>query len=82
MRSYNGPGLLSSVLLTWIMDGKKESVLIEPGKPWQNGTNKISLANFEMSLAMKWFRNRLKAIVVIEDWRAHRIVSVLTGRRK
>lgn len=54
------------------MDEKIESVLIEPGKPWQNGTNESFNGKFrDECLAMEWFRNRLEAKVVIEDWKEH-----------
>lgn len=72
MRSDNGPEFVSTALLKWIMDEKIESVLIEPGKPWQNGTNESFNGKFrDECLAMEWFRNRLEAKVVIEDWREH-----------
>lgn len=72
MRSDNGPEFVSSALLKWVMDEKIESVLIEPGKPWQNGTNESFNGKFrDECLAMEWFRNRLEAKVVIEDWKEH-----------
>lgn len=72
MRSDNGPEFVSTALLKWIMDEKIESVLIEPGKPWQNGTNESFNGKFrDECLAMEWFRSRLEAKVVIEDWREH-----------
>ncbi len=39
MRSDNGPEFVSSALLKWIMGERIGSILIEPGKAWQNGTN-------------------------------------------
>jgi transposase InsO family protein len=36
--SDNGPEFASVVLLKWIVDWRIESALIDPGKPWQNGT--------------------------------------------
>jgi putative transposase len=46
--------------------------LIEPGKPWQNGTNESFNGKFrDECLSMEWFRNRLEARVIIEDWRQH-----------
>jgi transposase InsO family protein len=46
--------------------------LIDPGKPWQNGTNESFNGKFrDECLSMEWFRNRLEAKVVIEDWRKH-----------
>jgi putative transposase len=39
LRSGNGPEFVSLALLQWVKDERLESVLSEPGKPWQNGTN-------------------------------------------
>lgn len=45
---------------------------LEPGKPWQNGTNESFNGKFrDECLAMEWFRNRIEARIVIEDWRTH-----------
>jgi putative transposase len=45
-------------------------VLNEPGKPWQNGTDESFNGKFwDECLAMEWFRNRLEAKVIIQDWR-------------
>lgn len=72
MRSDNGPEFVSSALLKWIREERIGSILIEPGKPWQNGTNESFNGKFrDECLAMEWFRNRLEAKVVIEDWRSH-----------
>ena len=47
-------------------------MLIESGKPWQNGTNESFNGKFrDECLSAEWFRNRLEAKVVIEDWRVH-----------
>ena len=39
LRSDNGPEFVSRALLKWIADQGIETALIDPGKPWQNGTN-------------------------------------------
>jgi putative transposase len=58
--------------LEWAVQEKLESVLIDPGKPWQNGTNESFNGKFrDECLSMEWFRNRLEARVIIEDWRQH-----------
>jgi putative transposase len=58
--------------LQWAADEKLETVLIEPGKPCQNGTNESFNGKFrDECLPMEWFRNRLEVRVVIEDWRHH-----------
>ena len=72
LRSDNGPEFVSLALLQWAKDECLESVLNEPGKPWQNGTNESFNGKFrDECLAMEWFRNRLEAKVIIEDWRRH-----------
>lgn len=72
LRSDNGPEFVSAALLKWVVEEGIESALIDPGKPWQNGTNESFNGKFrDECLAMEWFRNRLEAKVVIEDWRVH-----------
>lgn len=72
LRSDNGPEFVSTALLEWVMGQGIESALIDPGKPWQNGTTESFNGKFrDECLAMEWFRNRLEARVVIEDWRQH-----------
>jgi len=72
LRSDNGPEFVSAQLLQWAVDQKLETILIEPGKPWQNGTNESFNGKFrDECLSMEWFRNRLEARVIIEDWRCH-----------
>lgn len=72
LRSDNGPEFVSVALLEWVVDQGIESVLIDPGKPWQNGTTESFNGKFrDECLAMEWFRNRIEAKVVIEDWRQH-----------
>ena len=72
LRSDNGPEFVSIALLKWVAEQGMECVLIDPGKPWQNGTTESFNGKFrDECLAMEWFRNRLEARVVIEDWRRH-----------
>jgi len=72
LRSDNGPEFVSHALLEWAHQSALELVLIEPGKPWQNGTNESFNGKFrDECLSMEWFRHRLEAKVVIEDWRIH-----------
>lgn len=72
LRSDNGPEFVSTALLKWVLEQGIETALIDPGKPWQNGTNESFNGKFrDECLAMEWFRNRLEAKVVIEDWRRH-----------
>lgn len=72
LRSDNGPEFVSLALLKWIVEQGIECALIDPGKPWQNGTTESFNGKFrDECLTMEWFRNRLEARVVIEDWRQH-----------
>ena len=72
LRSDNEPEFASSALLKWTLDETIETALIDPGKPWQNGTNESFNGKFrDECLAMEWFRNRTEARIVIEDWRRH-----------
>jgi putative transposase len=48
------------------------SLLIEPGKRWQKGTNKSFDGKFrDEHLAMNWFYSRTHSKVIIETWRKH-----------
>jgi putative transposase len=72
LRSDNGPEFVSRALLKWIADEGIESALIEPGKPWQNGTCESFNGKFrDECLSVEWFRSRDEARVVIEQWRRH-----------
>lgn len=72
LRSDNGPEFVATKLLEWAVQEKPESVFIDPGKPWQNGTNESFNGKFrDECLSMEWFLNRLEARVIIEDWRRH-----------
>ncbi|MGE0388202.1 MAG: IS3 family transposase [Gammaproteobacteria bacterium] len=72
LRSDNGPEFVSKAILRWAVKNQLETALIDPGKPWQNGTNESFNGKFrDECLAMEWFRNRREAKVVIETWRRH-----------
>jgi len=72
LRSDNGPEFVSRALLKWISDEGIESALIEPGKPWQNGTCESFNGKFrDECLSVEWFRSRDEARVLIEQWRRH-----------
>ena len=72
LRSDNGPEFVSHALLKWAANESLQLAFIEPGKPWQNGTNESFNGKFrDECLSMEWFRNRVEAKVVIEDWRVH-----------
>lgn len=63
MRSDNGPEFVSQAILEWIAHAGIATVLNDPGKPWQNGTDEC--------LSIEWFRSRREAAVLIEAWRNH-----------
>lgn len=72
MRSDNGPEFVSHAILKWIIESNIESALIDPGKPWQNGTDESSNGKLrDECLSLEWFRSRREARVVIESWRQH-----------
>ena len=72
LRSDNGPEFVSRAVLNWLKDANIDTVLNDPGKPWQNGTNESFNGKCrDECLSMEWFRNRTEAKAVIEDWRVH-----------
>jgi putative transposase len=72
MRSDNGPEFVSKAILKWALGSGLDSALIDPGKPWQNGTNESFNGKFrDECLSMEWFRTRAEAKVMIETWRQH-----------
>lgn len=72
IRSDNGPEFVSKALLRWTKDESIDTAFIDPGKPWQNGTDESFNGTFRNEcLSMEWFRNRTEAAVVIETWRRH-----------
>jgi len=72
LRSDNGPEFVSHAILDWIATSGIGTALIDPGKPWQNGTNESFNGKFrDECLSLEWFRSRVEAKVVIESWRHH-----------
>ena len=72
LRSDNGPELVSKALLKWAISLNLDITLIDPGKPWQNGMTKSFNGKFrDECLSMEWFRNRIEAKAVINQWRQH-----------
>ena len=59
-------------MLRWVQTVAIETAFIDPGKPWQNGTDESFNGKFRNEcLTLEWFRNRLEAKVGIERWRRH-----------
>jgi putative transposase len=72
LRSDNGPEFVARAILRWLQTAQIETALIDPGKPWQNGTNESFNGTFrDQHLSLQWFRNRPEARVSIEQWRRH-----------
>ncbi len=72
LRSDNGPEFLSRAILKWLCDEGIRTAHIDPGSPWQNGTNESFNGKFrDECLSMEWFRSRAEAKVIIETWRRH-----------
>jgi len=72
LRSDNGPEFVSKAILEWTVQENIEVALIDPGKPWQNGTDESFNGKLrDECLSLEWFRTRREAKVVIEAWRGH-----------
>jgi putative transposase len=72
LRSDNGPEFVSGAVLRWLVAEQIDCTHIDPGKPWQNGTDERFNGRFrEECLDVEWFRNREAARVMIEPWPVH-----------
>jgi putative transposase len=72
LRSDSGPEFVSQAILKWLSENRIDTALIEPGKPWQNGTHETLNAKFrDERLSLEWFRSRREASIIIETWRKH-----------
>lgn len=72
LRSDNGPEFVSRAILRWLHEENICTAAIDPGKPWQNGMNESFNGKFrDECLSMEWFRNRVDAKIMIENWRQH-----------
>jgi putative transposase len=70
LRSDNGPEFVSRAVLRWLTHAKIDVACIEPGKPWQNGSNESFNGKFrDECLSMQWFKNRIDAKILIEQFR-------------
>lgn len=70
LRSDNGPEFVSYAILRWLNTANIETVAIDPGKPWQNGSNESFNGKFrDECLSMQWFKNRVDAKILIEHFR-------------
>jgi putative transposase len=72
LRSDNGPEFVALAVLRWVQTVGIDPAFIDPGKPWQNGTDESFNGKFRNEcLTVEWFRNRVEAKVGIERWRRH-----------
>lgn len=72
LRSDHGPEFVSTSLIEWATRRGLRNLWIDPGKPWQNGTNESFNGKFrDECLAISWFYSRAHAKVLIETWRKH-----------
>lgn len=72
LRSDNGPESVATAILRWLGEAQIETALIDPGKPWQNGTDESFNGKFrDECLTLNWFRHRIDAKVAIDQWRRH-----------
>ena len=70
LRSDNGPEFVSRAILRWLTTAGIDTAHIDPGKPWQNGSNESFNGKFrDECLSMEWFMNRMDAKILIENWR-------------
>jgi putative transposase len=59
LRSDNGPEFVSRAILSRLAEAGIETAFIDPGKPWQNGTNESFNDKFRNEcLSLEWFRSR------------------------
>lgn len=70
IRSDNGPELVATELQNAIEGTGIQMARIEPGKPWQNGSNESFNGTFRREcLDAELFGSLMEAQVVIEQWR-------------
>jgi putative transposase len=63
---------VARAILRWLQAAQIETAYIDPGKPWQNGTDESFNGKLrDQHLSLQWFRNRTDAKVSIEAWRRH-----------
>jgi hypothetical protein len=61
---YYGPEFVATAVLRWLQMAAIDTAFIDPGKPWQNGTDESFNGKFrDECLNLEWFRNRLEAKV-------------------
>lgn len=72
VRADTGPECVSRAIGRWWFASGIDTAFIDPGKPWQNGTNESVNGPFrDECRTLEWFGTRVEATVVIEAWRRH-----------
>ncbi len=72
LRSDNGPEFIARAIQTWLTHSGVQTAYIDAGKPWQNGTNERFNGKLcDECLNLEWFRHRLEARIISEQWRQH-----------
>src|SRR5215467_11866564 len=62
----------SRAILKWLTQANIDTAFIDPGKPWLNGMNESFNGKLrDECLSMQWFKNRIDAKVLIEEFRRH-----------
>jgi putative transposase len=70
LRSDNGPEFGSRAVLRWLTETNIDTAHIDPGKPWQSGSNESFNGKFrDECLSMQWFKSRIDAKILIEEFR-------------
>lgn len=69
IKSDNGPELVAKALQSWLADQRVGTHYIDPGSPWQNGTNESFNAVFRDGCLNRWlFYSVAEAQRVINLW--------------
>ena len=69
IKSDNGPELVARVLQDWLADQQVGTHYIDPGSPWQNGTNESFNTVFRDGCLNRWlFYSVAEARRVIQLW--------------
>jgi putative transposase len=53
LRSDNGPEFIAKAILRWLAQENIDTALIDPGKPWQNGSNESQTLRSDLRVRSK-----------------------------
>lgn len=69
-RMYYGPEFVSRAVLRWLTQANIDTAHIDPGKPWQNGSNESFNGKFRAEcFEHAMVKNRTDAKILIENFR-------------